>query len=52
VRHGLTKEAQNYQNKKVSMQWLQDQSEIQGNNLNDIGGEVSRYFKNKWTKYF
>jgi hypothetical protein len=32
------------------LQWLQDQSEINGDNLNNVRGEASRYFKNKKRK--
>jgi hypothetical protein len=33
------------------LQWLQDPSEINGDNLNNVRCEASRYFKNKKTEY-
>jgi hypothetical protein len=33
------------------LQWLQDPSEINGDNLNNVRCEASRYFKNKKRKY-
>jgi hypothetical protein len=33
------------------LQWLQDPSEISGDNRNNIIWEASRYFRNKKTKY-
>jgi hypothetical protein len=31
------------------LQWLQDPSEVNGENLNDVRHEASRYFRsNKW----
>jgi hypothetical protein len=35
------------QKKQGKLQWLQDPSEINGTNLNNVRSEVSRYFKNK-----
>jgi hypothetical protein len=33
------------------LQWLQEQSEINGDNLNNARREASRYFKNKKKQY-
>jgi hypothetical protein len=33
------------------LQWLQDPSEINGNNLNNVRREASRHFRNKKRKY-
>jgi hypothetical protein len=33
------------------LQWLQDPSEINGDNLNNVRREASRYFRNKKTEY-
>jgi hypothetical protein len=33
------------------LQWLQDPSEINGDNLNNVIGEASRYFRNKKKEY-
>jgi hypothetical protein len=33
------------------LQWLQDPSEINGDNLNKVRREASRYFKNKEREY-
>jgi hypothetical protein len=35
------------QRKRAKLQWLQDPSEINGDNLNNVRHEASRYFKNK-----
>jgi hypothetical protein len=35
-----------YQRKKAKLQWLQDPSDINGDNLNNIS-ETSRHFRNK-----
>jgi hypothetical protein len=35
------------QRKKAKLQWLQDPSEINGNNLKNVRGETSRYFRKK-----
>jgi hypothetical protein len=35
------------QRKEAELQWLQDPSEINGDNLNNVRHEVSRYFRNK-----
>jgi ribosomal protein S17E len=39
------------QRKQVNMQWLQDPSEINGNNLNDTKREASKHFRNKIKEY-
>jgi hypothetical protein len=33
------------------LQWLQDSSEINGDNLNNVRCEASRYFRNKKREY-
>jgi hypothetical protein len=33
------------------LQWLQDKSEINGDNLNNVRREASRYFRNKKREY-
>jgi hypothetical protein len=33
------------------LQWLQDPSEIKGDNLSNVRSEVSRYFRNKKREY-
>jgi hypothetical protein len=33
------------------LQWLQDPSEINGNNLNNVRLEASRHFRNKKKEY-
>jgi hypothetical protein len=35
------------QRKEAKLQWLQDPSEINGNNLNNVRCEASKYFRNK-----
>jgi hypothetical protein len=35
------------QRKQAKLQWLQDPSEINGDNLNNVRRETSRYFRNK-----
>jgi restriction endonuclease S subunit len=35
------------QRKQAKLQWLQDPSEIKGNNLNNVRRGASRYFRNK-----
>jgi hypothetical protein len=35
------------QTKKAKLQWLQDPSEINGDNTNNVRCEASRYFRNK-----
>jgi uncharacterized protein YaaR (DUF327 family) len=40
-----------YQRKLAKMQWLQDPSKIDGDNLNKIRHETSRQFKNTKTEY-
>jgi hypothetical protein len=39
------------QRKHAKFQWLQDSREINGDNLNNIRREASRYFRNKDRKY-
>jgi ATP-dependent exoDNAse (exonuclease V) alpha subunit len=39
------------QRKQAKLQWLQDQSEINWVNLNNIKQEASRYFRNKKREY-
>jgi hypothetical protein len=36
-----------YQRKEAKLQWLQDPSEINGVNLNNVRRETSRHFRNK-----
>jgi hypothetical protein len=46
------KGAQNYEMKgNKLLQWLQDPSEIKGDNLNDIRHEASKHFRNKQREY-
>jgi hypothetical protein len=37
--------------KQVKLPWLQDASEINGDNLNNVRREPSRYFRNKKKEY-
>jgi hypothetical protein len=39
------------QRKQAKLQWLQDPSKINGDNLNDVRRETSRYFRNKKREY-
>jgi hypothetical protein len=39
------------QSKQAKLQWLQDPSEINGNNLNNVTREASRHFRNKKSEY-
>jgi hypothetical protein len=39
------------QRKEAKLQWLQDPSEINGDNLNNVRLEASRYFRNKKREY-
>jgi preprotein translocase subunit Sec63 len=39
------------QRKQAKLQWLQDPSEINGNNMNNIRREISRHFRNKKREY-
>jgi hypothetical protein len=39
------------QRKQAKQQWLQDPSEINGDNLNNVRHETSRHFKNKKREY-
>jgi hypothetical protein len=40
-----------HKRKQAKLQWLQDPSEINGDNLNTARREASRYFRNKKRKY-
>jgi hypothetical protein len=40
------------QRKQTKLQWLQDPSEIDGDNLNNVRHEASRYFRNKKREYW
>jgi hypothetical protein len=40
-----------YQRKEPKLQWLQDPNEINGDNLNNVRREASRYFRNKKREY-
>jgi hypothetical protein len=37
--------------KQTKLQWLQDPSEINGDNLNNVSREASRHFRNKKKEY-
>jgi hypothetical protein len=39
------------QRKQAKLQWLQDPSEINGDNVNNIRRETSRHFRNKKREY-
>jgi hypothetical protein len=39
------------QRKEAKFQWLQDSSEINEDNLNNVRRETSRYFRNKKSEY-
>jgi uncharacterized protein YaaR (DUF327 family) len=39
------------QRKQAKLQWLQDKSKTDGDNLNNIRREVSRHFRNKKKEY-
>jgi hypothetical protein len=39
------------QRKQAKLQWLQDPSEINGDNLNNVRLEASRHFRNKKREY-
>jgi hypothetical protein len=39
------------QRKQAKLQWLWDPSEMNGDNLNNIKREASRYFRNKKREY-
>jgi hypothetical protein len=39
------------QRKQAKVQWLQDPSEINGDNLNNIRRETSRHFRNRKRQY-
>jgi hypothetical protein len=48
----LTKDAELLdQRKQAKLQWLQDPSEINGDNPNNIRREASRHFRNKKREY-
>jgi hypothetical protein len=36
---------------KAKLQWLQDPSEINGDNLNNVRHEISRHYRNKKREY-
>jgi hypothetical protein len=38
------------QRKQAELHWLQDSSEINGDNLNNVRRDASRYFRNKQTE--
>jgi hypothetical protein len=40
-----------FRRKQAKLQWLQDPSEINGDNLNNIGRETSKHFRNKKQEY-
>jgi hypothetical protein len=40
-----------HQRKQAKLQWLHDPSEINGDNLNNVRHEASRYFRNKKKEY-
>jgi hypothetical protein len=40
-----------YQRKQAKLQWLQDPSEINADNLNNVRHEANRYFRNKKREY-
>jgi hypothetical protein len=39
------------QRKQAKLQWLQDPSEVNGDNLNNVRREASRHFRNKKREY-
>jgi hypothetical protein len=39
------------QRKQAKLQWLQDPSEVNGDNLNNVRHEASRHFSNKKREY-
>jgi hypothetical protein len=39
------------QRKQAKLQWLQDPSEVNGDNLNNVRHEASRHFRNKKREY-
>jgi hypothetical protein len=39
------------QRKQAKLQWLQDPSKINGDNLNNVRHEASKYFRNKKREY-
>jgi hypothetical protein len=40
-----------YQRKQATLQWIENASEINGDNLNNVRRESSRYFRNKKIEY-
>jgi hypothetical protein len=40
-----------YQRKEAKLQWLQDPSEVNGDNLNNVRHEARKYFRNKKQEY-
>jgi hypothetical protein len=40
-----------YQRKQAKLQWFQDQNQINGDNINNVRHEASRYFTNKKKKH-
>jgi hypothetical protein len=40
-----------YERKQAKLQWLQDLNEINGDNLNSVGLEASRHFRDKKREY-
>jgi hypothetical protein len=39
------------QRKQAALEWLQDQSEVNEDNLSDVWREASRHFRNKKKEY-
>jgi hypothetical protein len=39
------------QRKQAKLQWVQDQSEVNGDNLNNVGHETISHFRNKKREY-
>jgi hypothetical protein len=40
-----------FRRKQAKLQWLQDPSEVNGDNLSDVRWEASRHFRNKEREY-
>jgi hypothetical protein len=51
IRENIKISAKRVQWEQAKLQWLQDPSEINGDNLNNIRSEASRYFRNKKREY-
>jgi hypothetical protein len=53
ISHGSKKRCSKLldQRKQAKFQWLQSPSEINGDNLNNVRREVSRYFRNEKREY-